>query len=484
MVKRHSKILRIPVVLMMAAWPLIIAGPGSVFADTVLTPSESVVSTSISQHPDVVAANARACQAIHRLGLSKARARPQISLSISGGRQLIERIKGQNGRPDNRGPRESGFRTVTQPSGAQVRVPLEDEEISGAHKRDYNHRARDNLYDGTVTVRYNLIDWGQSRAEIETNRLRHLAHRIDANEALSERAFQLSVTAIRLAFLRQLLQIYQDGEAKLDEQVEVVEARVRAGVGRLSELRQIKLLALENEIERNRLFALREQLIETIAIDYQVTVDDLAQLYDIYRHARPAELPFLEPSKTEQARALRLQIEAVTHEERQIKGARYPKIDAVFDGTLFDLGDYEDEYELVGKLEFKMPLYDGGTARARLRETGWRVRELRSRLTGFERKHAAEMEQATRRFNDLTREINEEADRRSELLHRFDSLSARQGQTESSPTEVAMLLRQITMSEAKIIELRSEQSVTRARVLSLAEALTPILNITRGDKGC
>lgn len=107
---------------------------------------------------------------------------------------------------------------------------------------------------------------------------------------------------------------------------------------------------------------------------------------------RPEPLKFLEPADTSAARALRLQLATTTHEERQIKGSRYMQIDGVLDGTMFDLADYEDEYELVGRLEFRMPLYDGGTAAARLRETAWRARELKSAAQNQHRQHAAESE--------------------------------------------------------------------------------------------
>jgi outer membrane protein TolC len=93
---------------------LVLAGVGLMGIGAVLGPVASAaeapvqdaalpaISRSLQQHPDVTAANARVCQAIHRLGLSRAQSRPQISLSISGGRQLLERIKGQNGGPDRR----------------------------------------------------------------------------------------------------------------------------------------------------------------------------------------------------------------------------------------------------------------------------------------------------------------------------------------------------------------------------------------------
>ena len=43
--------------------------------------------------PDVATANARVCQAVHQLGLSRARARPQVSATISGSRQIVGRVK-------------------------------------------------------------------------------------------------------------------------------------------------------------------------------------------------------------------------------------------------------------------------------------------------------------------------------------------------------------------------------------------------------
>ncbi|MDA8872568.1 TolC family protein [Alphaproteobacteria bacterium] len=395
---------------------------GAMAADTQML--QPAIEQSLLQHPHVAEANARVCQAIHRLGLNKAQARPQISLSVSGGRQLLERIKGSNGRPDYRGAAESGLRTVpartvTQTIGGNVvtqttpahqvrEESIDSDDISGAHKRDYSHRARNNVYDGTISFRYNLIDWGQSSGAIESQRLQHLISRIKADGVLGERSFQLLSFAARLSRSQQLLASQKDTAALINEQVEVVEARVKAGADRINDLREIKLLALDVEIEINRLTAEREQLLEALNIEYGLNNADAQHVMDIYLANRPEELAFLEATQTSQARALRLQIESVSHEERQIKGSRYMRVDAVVDGTVFDLADYEDEYEVVGRLEFKMPLYDGGTSRARLREAGWRSREFKSALDTHQRKHGSEMEQGTGRFNDLRREAGEE----------------------------------------------------------------------------
>ena len=53
-------------------------------ADTGPVVLAAEVARSLIQHPEVSEANARVCQAIRRLGLSKAEARPKFDLSIGG----------------------------------------------------------------------------------------------------------------------------------------------------------------------------------------------------------------------------------------------------------------------------------------------------------------------------------------------------------------------------------------------------------------
>lgn len=54
--------------------------------------SESV-RLALFNHPEVSEANARVCQAIHRLGLGRALRRPQIDLKVTGGKEIVDRIR-------------------------------------------------------------------------------------------------------------------------------------------------------------------------------------------------------------------------------------------------------------------------------------------------------------------------------------------------------------------------------------------------------
>ena len=56
--------------------------PAEAAADSGPVVLAAEVARSLIQHPEVSEANARVCQAIHRLGYSKAEARPKFDLSI------------------------------------------------------------------------------------------------------------------------------------------------------------------------------------------------------------------------------------------------------------------------------------------------------------------------------------------------------------------------------------------------------------------
>ncbi len=67
-------------------------------------------------------------------------------------------------------------------------------------------------------------------------------------------------------------------------------------------------------------------------------------------------MPALVPDSSLAARSLALQTRAARHEREVIEAELYPSVDGVLEATIFDLRDYEDEYQMVGRLEFTCPL--------------------------------------------------------------------------------------------------------------------------------
>jgi outer membrane protein TolC len=353
-----------------------------------------------------------------------------------------------------------------------------------ASKRQYDREEKEGVYDATVSLRYNQIDWGSSKSDIEAKRLQHKVSQIDAKGTLSERSFQLLTTSIRLAMYDELLAEHQRAQTQVAKQIASVQARVESGVGRVSDLRAAKLIGLDLEIAASRLESQREQVIESLDIDLGLSPGDAKHLNNTYMERRPVSLATIEATQTEKAHALRLQIEAVDFEQKQIRTSKYMRIDGVLNATVFDLRDYEDEYELVGKLEFKMPLYDGGAARARLREATWRQSEIKASLDKLQRGHGNETSRNLLRFQELDKEIGEQSARLVELEARLRSLEARQGRTVTSPLEVAGVMVEINQVKTALIQARMEQEGVRSSALFIAEKLDDVLLINLGENGC
>jgi len=74
-----------------------IISPHHAMASDVVFPERRTLPENITRvlqlDPQVAEANARVCQAVHRLGIGRAEARPQVSVKVTGGRQLSSRIK-------------------------------------------------------------------------------------------------------------------------------------------------------------------------------------------------------------------------------------------------------------------------------------------------------------------------------------------------------------------------------------------------------
>ncbi len=426
--------------------------------------------------PKVAEASARACQMAHRLGLARAEGRPKINASITGSRQLVGRIK-----------KAPTSRTVFD--GNRIRripPPHYAEEIcrSGAHTREFDHLEKNNIYDGKISVRHTFVDWGQRGNRTEARMLALQAARIDTLGVMREQSHEMVRLALLLRRTADVIAVRQENLTAVQGEVDSVRARVEAGVGRMSDLREAQLIALDEEIIINRAQAEQDQIRERLAAEFDLNEGDARDLVRTFLSRRPTGLPVLQADRSDKAHAIRLRTREVTHQAAEIRGSRYPKLDGVIEGTIFDMTDYEDEYEVVGKVEITMPLYDGGTARARLRETAWRETELKSSLDALARDHNREMEGLAQRFQQQIREESEALARRDELKAQFQSLQQRQGKTVSSPLALARLRAQIGAAETQLVEIRSDQELVRARVLMIAEKIDGTLGLSLEDSSC
>jgi len=175
-------------------------------------------------HPEVSEANARVCQAIHRLGLGRALRRPQVNLTVSGSQQLFDRFREDKATPVYETVKDRNL-TYKRKVG-DVFERSEKDRDAAASKRQFKRKEKEGVYDATVSLRYNLIDWGSSKSDIEAKKLQHEVSQIDAKGTLSERSFQLLTTSIRLAMYDDLLAKHKVAQAQVAKQIASVQARV------------------------------------------------------------------------------------------------------------------------------------------------------------------------------------------------------------------------------------------------------------------
>ena len=108
-----------------------------------------------------------------------------------------------------------------------------------------------------------------------------------------------------MSLFDRLLEVQQRVAEQIDLQVEAVNARVMAGAGRINDLREIKLLALDIEIETNKLLALRDQALESLEIEYGLNAQDVGHFLSVYLANRPTDLAYLAANETSRSRAFR-----------------------------------------------------------------------------------------------------------------------------------------------------------------------------------
>lgn len=241
--------------------------------------------------PKVSEATARACQMAHRLGLARAEGRPKVSANITGSRQIVGRIK------ENRyGNVPNSWLT---PSQREIKQ-------SGAHTREFNHLEKNNIYDGKVSLRHTFVDWGQRGNRTEARMLAHQAARIDALGVMRERSHELVRLSLLLRRAEEVIAVQKANFTAVSTEVEAVRARVEAGVGRMSDLREAQLVALDQEIAINRSEAERDQIREGLAAKFDLGDSDARLLVQVFLARRPSALAVLQADRSDKAHALRL----------------------------------------------------------------------------------------------------------------------------------------------------------------------------------
>ena len=95
------------------------------------------------------------------------------------------------------------------------------------------------------------------------------AARIDALGVMRERSHEMLRLALLLRRIGEVIAVRQDNFTAVQTEVASVRARVEAGVGRMSDLREAQLVAFDEEIAINRAQAEYDQIWERQATAFR-----------------------------------------------------------------------------------------------------------------------------------------------------------------------------------------------------------------------
>ena len=414
---------------------------------------------ALFDHPSIRQAGARSCRAVFVLGQRQAERRPQLSASVSGARELAKNYR------------------ANQDDRTGHNVPIR------SSSRAYDNE-RNDLYDLEVSARYRLFDWGvgQSLVRGETNRLH--AKRLSYEMQLARLSQDMLRLLMQIESGKQDIAIRQASLREVVSHQEAVEAQGQAGTLGLARVREIKLLLLDAELELQRTKRAVAESITQLEATYRIGYDEALPLLHLFLARSETSFPFIEPEMWREVRVLDYRIQAEQASLRAISHEGFPVLDSVFETTFFDMTDFESEYQIVRRLEMSMPLYDGGSRRAREQEKDWQLRELTSQRDEKIREHQRDQRQSQLIISQREEEI-------SNIRSQLDDIEARHASLEhliqngrAERQDIIQLILSRAQKQIALDSLLWQQEFAFVQIHWLADQLLAVLGFHSGEYTC
>jgi outer membrane protein TolC len=402
---------------------------------------DSVARAAIFSHPNVASLRAQICQYFAQADVARAGKLPQVNFQLQGANSLASHIEDR---------------------------PLADRAITQTDKD----------IDAVFALRQNVFDWGGIDSSVRIAETNRDIARIDVGIETDRQAADLLTLLIRYSELEETEQRYQDLLIELNIIAARIEEGVNAGALTLTDLRTIKISTLDIEVAH--LQTQRELSIIQADINerFQLAVEAALPFLINYYNVRPPILPTLASDNVKEILKLDLQQKITDHELTRLRAERKPALSAIVDTYAFDADSYTGEFEVVGRLEVTMPLYDGGSNKARQTETRWRSRSLDNERSSIVRNYDSQTKQIRQNLDRLNRNILSNAETIAALEGQVEAFLAREGQTVSDPLAKSNLLIQLNQHHLDDITMQGELDREFIRGLFFADALGTVLNLT------
>lgn len=428
---------------------MMMASVSLVYGQNHLTVGDAILAT-----PAVQQQRAQVCQALSRFDQARSSQLPQVDFTVSGGSALTDNF--------NRSGR------ITSPG----------EEYAVGRRFD------DKNIDGIFRLTQPIYD--ASRSELSkqiAENDRAVAKLLVVVEAETAAADIINV-GLNYYFQQQIHDHYTEQLATLKAVTSRIYERVELGASRISDLREARLMELEVEIALSQAERQMDLIEKDMIARFKLTPDQILPYTHDFINIRPDEVLIENSENIRQVQRLDIQIQSLDFEHQRLKGERRPSISAHVDTTLFDIDSFSHEYEVVGRLQMTLPIYDGGSNKARKNENEWRRRGLMSERANLIRSHSSQTQRIIsdhRQSVEALKEINEQI---AEMEERLKSVQAREGQTQSEPLAIARLLSELSQAKARYINQIINRELSLLQGVFFADQLSAYIDLPEGEQSC
>ncbi|MDA9816486.1 HlyD family secretion protein [Alphaproteobacteria bacterium] len=193
--------------------------------------------------------------------------------------------------------------------------------------------------------------------------------------ALSNKLKELMQLSLDYQFTKNSLAIGLEVQEQISYFMTSIEAKGEAGVIPLINVRRAKLLSIDFEGQVEKTKNQLDRIEKEITTSFSLIPSDIVHFPQLFEQHRPIELPFFNENTSIAVASLGFEISAMMNENQAISLENKPIVYGTVTSSVFDLRDFEEEYEIIGELSVSMPLYDGVISALHLKTIGGFVSE-------------------------------------------------------------------------------------------------------------
>jgi len=342
-------------------------------------------------------------------------------------------------------------------------------------------RASDNdpYLDIVVSGSYILYDFEQAQQKINAEKSSYEVRKLEYLTAIEEELHRLlGLVTDNQKVLEQLaaLKMAQPQLLKIQQQLET---RYEAGLGTLTEVRQIhvQLLDLHSQITllENRL----QSLQLTAEEQYELSSEELVVIWHDIKHVLTVHRDLDYGGRSAQLSELKIQ--SLMHHQASVRAEAMPVLQGELNATLYDVTRSFDNYQLSGQLRLKMPVFDSGYRDARIGSLQHAMTTELDMKRQLQRQKQFQLNEIARQDADLRARLSIIEDKLNNQVLQLNALQQALGKTGNDINGVGNYMNQIATSRTELAGLKADANLNALQKLLVTEQLLASLDIELTD---